>query len=253
MKAPDIELWIYSRAVKAVSIEQRHAQVMARMVTIGSPLGFSGITPPPTPDCGENLSASYHIKPTIKGLKAFGNYKFRGERYEYRDSGKFDDLLVYGFKLSNKALDYRSILQEHFPQVIEAFEGYRATVEYGSFGSAYCGGYEPSEDGATAFDSSGNQVRNNPVYNRLLTDKTVDLDGRNNIYLLNPAMYWDAELCQRALGYGRDEVIRRLDGLVTKVEPLMDGVYVVFNDNPALSYQDFLTINERFKPVLGLI
>jgi hypothetical protein len=30
-------------------------------------------------------------------------------------------------------------------------------------------------------------------------------------------------------------------------------VYVVFNDNPALSYQDFLTINERFKPVLGLI
>ena len=65
-------------------------------------------------------------------------------------------------------------------------------------------------------------------------------------------MYWDAELCQRALGYDRDEVIRRLAGKVPRVDPLMDGVYVVFNDDPALSYENFVQMNQNGKALLGL-
>lgn len=252
MKAPDIGLWIAARAVQAVSIEQRHTQVIERMSRIGSPLGFAGLELPPVPDCGDGLSAAYGIKFPIRGLKFIGDYIFRGERFKYEDNGRFDDFLRFGFKVSNKALDYRAILHEHFPLVIDAFEGYRAFVVYGGYDSAYRGGYEPSDDGSTAFDAQGNAVRNNLVYNRLFADKTISLDGRNNIYVLRPAMYWDAELCQRALGYGRDEVVRRLDGLVSKVEPLRDGVYVVFNDDPELSFEAFLRINEYFKPILGL-
>jgi hypothetical protein len=34
--------------------------------------------------------------------------------------------------------------------------------------------------------------------------------------------------------------------------PLMDGVYTVFSDTPDLTYEEFVAINDRFKPVLGL-
>ncbi|MGD7493788.1 hypothetical protein ACQCP4_00005, partial [Ralstonia pseudosolanacearum] len=64
--------------------------------------------------------------------------------------------------------------------------------------------------------------------------------------------YWDSKLCQRALEYGPDEVVMRLAGKVPKVERLGDGVYIVLNDDPAMSYDDFLSLNERCKEMLGL-
>jgi len=86
----------------------------------------------------------------------------------------------------------------------------------------------------------------------LRSSPAADIDGRNNIFTLEVAQYWDAELCQRALGYGRDEVIKRLTGKVPLVQPLMDGVYVVFNDDPDLTFEEFCAYNDRLKPVLGL-
>ncbi len=88
--------------------------------------------------------------------------------------------------------------------------------------------------------------------NKLREDPTINVDGRNNIYTLCSANFWDDELCRRALGYGPDEVIARLEGKVPKVQPLMDGVYVVFNDNAKQTYDEFLSLNETFKPLLGL-
>jgi hypothetical protein len=87
----------------------------------------------------------------------------------------------------------------------------------------------------------------------LREDKSIDIDGRNNIYTLRPAQYWDAELCRRALGYDPDEVIARLHGRVPRAERLMDGVYTVLNDSPEMSYADFVEMNEKIKPILGLI
>lgn len=86
----------------------------------------------------------------------------------------------------------------------------------------------------------------------LRDDDVVDTDGRNNIFCLRPAHYWDEDLCRAAMGFGRDEVIRRLTGRVPRVEPLMDGVYVVFSDNPDLSFEEFCAYNDALKPVLGL-
>ena len=253
MSAANIILWVGSRASHAESIEVRHAEVAANMARIGAPLGWHDLAVPPAPDCGDQLRAVYTIKYPVRGLRFIGDYVYRGERYVYGDEASFDDMLRFGFKTSNKALDYRAIVHEHLPRVVEAFRGYRAFVGYDGYDAAHAGGYVPSDDGSTAFDETGYQVRRNPIYNALCRDSTIDIDGRNNIFTLRPAHYWDAELCQRALGYGRDEVIRRLQGKVPRVEPLMDGVYVVFNDDPALSYEAFVQINECFKPLLGLI
>jgi hypothetical protein len=250
MSSSDITLWIFSRATREESVEQRHAEVMERMTGFGTPLGFAGLELPPAPEFESRVIASYRVKPSIRGLKCEGNYLYRGGHFLYEDNAKFDDSLRYGFKVTNKAIDYRAVLHEQFPKVIEAFRGYRAFCSYGSYLSAYQDG---SPDGQLIIDANGYFVQNNPVYNRLREDKSIDIDGRNNIYTLRPAQYWDAELCRRALGYGPEGVMARLQGQVPRVERLMGGVYTVLNDDPVKSYKHFVAMNEQIKPVLGLI
>ena len=47
--------------------------------------------------------------------------------------------------------------------------------------------------------------------------------------------------------------MHRMRGHAQLVEPLLDGVYVVFDDNPALSYEAFVRMNQRFKAILGIV
>ena len=236
MKPTNIAFYIRSRPSADESILERHAKVVSGMREVGPPLGWKGLTMPPTPDCGENLTAHYAIRYPTPGLEVGGYYSYRDEKYLSPDKAYLDDCLEFIFKSTNKHLDYSAILQRYFPEVIQAFGGYRAKVSIGVYGSTYSGGIN---DG-------------NPIYRKLLDDPAIDVDGRNNIFTLQPAMYWDGLLCKRALGYDRDEVIRRLEGKVPQVMPLMDGVYTVFNDDPNLSYEAFVAINDTFKPILGL-
>lgn len=249
MNGVDVELWVRYRASHAESIEQRHAEFMASMAKIGPPLGFAGLALPPAPDCKDQLAVVYGVKLSTRGLKFVGHYKYRGERYVYLDRGSFDDGIRFGFKTSNKVVEYRAVLHEHFPIIVEAYRGYKAFVEFGLYSSGYWSGSETEE---IPVGKDGYFIEKNPVYNRLRADPAIDLDGRNNIFTLTPAMYWDAELCRRALGYGPEEVIARLAGEVPKVQRLMDGVYVVFNDDPGLTYPEFVEMNNRYKAILGL-
>lgn len=237
MSAADIELWIYARPDGALTIDQRHAEVMDRMSRIGAPLGFAGLELPAAPSCGDGLVATYTVKLPVRGLRFVGDYAYRGERYIYKDRASYDEHLRFGFKVSNKAIDYGLVVNEYLPKVVGAFKGYKAQVSYDLYGLYYQGGLNDD----------------NSIYNRLREDEAVDVDGRNNIYTLYPAQFWDAALCQRALGYGPDEVIARLQGKCLMAERLMDGVYLVLNDDPSISYDAFVEMNERIKPILGLV
>lgn len=237
MSGYDIELWVHYRAVHEESIKQRHNEFMQNMSKIGAPLGFEGGDLPPPPDCGSELCAVFGGNyPTMRGLKFQGSYIYRDQKYQYKDKASYDDTFRIGFKTSNRKLDYKSIIHKHFPEVIKAYRGYRAALNFDFYLGDYCGGLE----------------YNNVIYNKLRDDKTIDVNGRNNIFTLRPAQYWDALLCQQALGYGPDEVIARLTERVQKIERLMDGVYIVLNDDPNLSYREFVEMNERFKLILGL-
>lgn len=237
MSAADIELWIYARPDSSLTIDQRHADVMDRMSRFGAPLGFAGLDLPAAPSCGDGLVATYTVKTHVRGLRFVGDYTYRGERYVYEDRASYDEHLHFGFKVSNKSVDYSCVVNEHLPRVVEAFKGYKAQISYDLYGLYYQGGLNDD----------------NPIYNRLREDKVVDIDGRNNIYTLYPAQFWDAELCHRALGYGPDEVIARLQGKVHMAGRLMEGVYLVLNDDPSLTYEAFVKMNERIKPILGLV
>ncbi len=176
------------------------------------------------------------MKYPTRGLTSFGRYKFRGVDYKWKDKASYDEHLDFKFKLSNKWLDYSDVIKVHLPFIVEAFEAYRCSVEYDCYTFAYPGGLN----------------RTNPAYKALLSSSEIDVDGRNNIYTLHPAQFWDGELCQRALGFDRDEVIRRLKDVAVLARPVMDGVYLVLNDDPQLTYEAFVEMNERIKPMLGL-
>lgn len=237
MSAADIELWIYARPDRTLTIDERHAEVMSRMSRVGAPLGFAGLELPVTPSCGDGLVATYAIKLQARGLRCVGDYAYRGDRCSYEDRASSDEHLRFAFKVSNKAIDYRDVVTGHLPKVVEAFNGYKAHVFYDLHGLYYQGGLSDE----------------NLIYNRLREDVAIDVDGRNNIYTLHPAQFWDAELCQRALGYGPDEVIARLHGICLSAVRLMDGVYLVLNDDPCLTFEAYVEMNERIKPVLGLV
>jgi hypothetical protein len=227
---------MYYRPVIAESIYQRHSEAMKRLGRIGKPFGLLGMTPPTVSETDGNLVVGYDVEYAIPGIKAEGIYHLRQEGYN-EDHSAIDDNLVIQFRSSNRQLDYALILHQHFPELICAYNAYRANMRYSTYGARYTGGWREE----------------NPIYNKLQANASLDMDGRNNIFTLDPSMYWDEVLCQRALGYGRDEVIRRLEGQVPRVIPLKDGVYTVFNDDPNLSYEEFVAINDKFKPILGLI
>jgi len=233
MKRNILDFYMHFRARQEESIEERHDAFANNMLNLPAPLGWRGLKIPPAPDCGEYLGASFDIDYPVRGLELQGRYVFRGETYEYEDEATYDDKVWITFPTQSQNLDYREMLHQHLAQAMEAFGGYSA---HGYF-NGYVVKYE---------DLHGAEIqalRNRPG---------VDVNGRNNIFTLNVVQYWDAELCQRALGYGRDEVIKRLTGKVPLVRPLMDGVYVVFNDNPDLTFEEFCAYNDRLKPVLGL-
>jgi hypothetical protein len=237
MIAESIRLYSYYRAHPEESVGERHQEFMSNMQAFGSPLGFQGLDLPIAPDLGDEYIGGYRVKMPIKGLTFQGIYQNRRNRTLGEDHATNDDNVKFIFKRSNSALDYTQIVQEQFPKMIQAYRGYRAWAGIGYQASQYVGGYEEKND----------------TYNKLREDPSINVDGRNNIFTLHPAQYWDELLCQKALGYGPEEVIRRLDGLVPKVEPLMDGVYLVLNDDKDLSFDEFVAFNDRFKPILGLI
>jgi hypothetical protein len=127
--------------------------------------------------------------------------------------------------------------------IAQAFGAYRAVLTFSDFFLKYTdwGWNEWSE-----------RPCDNPGYHRLKESGVVELDGRANVFTLAPAMFLDNSLCERALGYGPSGVAARLQGQVPFLEVMPEGVYVVFNKNFHLSYEEYVEMNERFGKLLGI-
>ncbi|WP_133612536.1 hypothetical protein [Dongia mobilis] len=204
------------------------------MEQVGAPLGWSSAVVPPAPKFGKEIYASFNVRYQNKRVKCTGGYAYRSAAYLSDDCAAHDDRLFFRFDVRDSAINYQQLLRKNAPEVIEAFGAYRADLCFFLYEVFF-------------------EQKNAGVLQRLRSDASIDIDGRNNIFTLQAVNYWDGELCQRALGYGRDEVIRRLTGKVPRVEPLMDGVYVVFSDNPDLTFEEYCAYNDALKPVLGLV
>lgn len=238
-----------------------HNRFMAQMLKIPGPLGFEGAELRAAPEFGfasdgEPYSAAYYnVKGRFRGVQFIGDYRipdvYGRTGPEQSAKSYFGDDLSYRWKLTNKKIDYRFALSENLPAVINAFGGWFATVSPCYYDQAYCAGQHADGDWQT--DADGFNAMLNQTYNRLKADPSIDVDGWNNIYTLYPAQYWEGGRCLRALGYDRDEVIRRLSGKVPLVRPLLDGVYIVLNDNPDIDYDEYYAMNVENKKLLDLI
>ena len=227
-----VELWVYERPTPSESIEKLHQERVQRMVTLNSPLSWKNAEMPLAPIRKKgDLSAYYSVKYPDTSLKHHGSYNIRDARYIYDDKVS-DDKFAFEIKKLGEE-EYQKVSGYWVPELIDAVRGYRAVSYFECHSSKYT-------------DLHESERRN------LIEKFNADPDGHNCIFTLEVAQFWDGELCQRALGYGRNEVIKRLTGKVPLVQPLMDGVYVVFNDNPDLTFEEFCAYNDRLKPVLGL-
>ena len=230
----------YAGNMMGVSIEERHRKFMDVMMEAEWHLGFKGqvgIRPEVELKEGRITTVFCGDYEQLKGVRYVGYYQRRIEEEKGIDESKYDDVFEINFNNTRRGAKYKESLKKWWPKVIEAYGGYKAEVCQERYGWRYCGA--PSYK--------------NEVYNRLRMDPKVDVNGRNNIYALRSAQYWSEELCYRALGYGPEEVIRRLEGAgVIAVMRLMDGVYSVLNDNNKMKYPEFVAMNKHYKKVLDL-
>lgn len=228
-----IDLFVYKRPNAEQSVEYCYQQLVKKMKLIGQPFSWRDLMLPSTPSFeADSFSAHFEVNYPSDRIHHHGYFHLRDRHYLSEDHAAKDDAMSLHIERLNHS-EYGQILSTYFPQLVVAFDAYRAAAYFKEYIVLYYQTYSETLE-------------------RLRARREINVNGRNNIFTLNPAHYWDSELCQRALGYGRDEVINRLTGKVPLVQPLMDGVYVVFNDNPDLSFEEFCAYNDRLKPVLGL-
>ena len=73
------------------------------------------------------------------------------------------------------------------------------------------------------------------------------------LFTLSPVMYFNEECYKKLIKVPKEELLKRLEGKAKKVLLLEKGIYIIFNDKADISYEEFVEMNETFKPLLGLI
>ena len=73
------------------------------------------------------------------------------------------------------------------------------------------------------------------------------------LFTLFPVMYFNEECYDKLIKVSKEELLKRLEGKAKKVLLLEKGIYIIFNDKADISYDEFVEMNETFKPLLNLI
>lgn len=252
MKKTTVTIFVKAIPHGDIPVENCYKKFIENMSRLDSPLGFKDVDTSYVPRFDTNPVAAMKIKYPNKSIKFAGGYSFRDAVRLNFNKSKYDDYIWMGFKLPDKKINYKMFLHSEILKVIKSFGAYRATVDLNEFYVAYCGGYVYTEDGENGFDENGNPVRNNDSYNALARNSDIDIDGRNNIFCLRAVQYWSRELCHVALGFGPEEVENRLAGEASKLDISESGIYLVLDDNPFMSFDDFVQMNVKFRKKLGL-
>ena len=71
------------------------------------------------------------------------------------------------------------------------------------------------------------------------------------LFTLFPVMYFNEECYEKLIKVPKEELLKRLEGKAKKVL-LEKGIYIIFNDKADISYEEFVEMNETFKPLLNL-
>ncbi|MBS5188117.1 MAG: helicase [Fusobacterium nucleatum] len=240
MKVLGRTIQLYRKVDDNESMEEMHKRVMEGLSKIEAPLGLKDSEIPETPDFGKELVCFYYAKNIkTKGVSIEGEYKWRGLSYVNWDN------LRYEFKITYKLIDYQKIIYKDFPKIITIYKPYVAYIFIPDYGTAYEEGRTPET--ITYYDSE------NPNFLKLKETGVKIGVLYDALFTLSPVMYFNEECYEKLIKVPKKELLKRLEGKAKRVLLLERGIYIIFNDKADISYEEFVEMNETFKPLLGLI
>ena len=232
---------IYRKVDNNEPMEEMHKRAMKGLSKIEAPLGLKDSEIPKTPDFGTELICHYFTKNIkTKGVKIKGSYDWR-----IISPLVWWDNLRYEFKITYKLIDYQKIIYEDLPKIITIYEPYITYIYISNYGTAYEEGRTPET--ITYYDSK------NPNFLKLKETGVQIGVLFDALFTLSPVMYFNEECYEKLIKVPKEELLKRLEGKAKKVLLLEKGIYIIFNDKADISYEEFVEMNETFKPLLNLI
>ena len=240
MKVLERTIQLYRKVDNNEPMEEMHKRVMEGLSKIEAPLGLKDSEIPKTPDFGTELICHYFTKNIkTKGVKIKGSYDWR-----IISPLVWWDNLRYEFKITYKLIDYQKIIYEDLPKIITIYEPYITYIYISNYGTAYEEGRTPET--ITYYDSK------NPNFLKL-KETGVEIGILSDaLFTLFPVMYFNEECYKKLIKVPKEELLKRLEGKAKEVL-LEKGIYIIFNDKSDISYEEFVEMNETFKPLLNLI
>ena len=232
MKEVERTIHLYRKVDVNESMEERHKKVMEGLSKLEAPLGLKDSKIPETPDFGTELVCFYDAKNIkTKGVSIEGSYDWRDERML---SACWDELR-YEFKITYKLINYKKIIYEDLPKVINIFDPYVADI---FVSSSYSIAYK---------ESYKSEILK-------LKEKGLKIGKLKDVlFILSPVMYFNEESYNKLIKVPKEELLERLKGKANEVQLLEKGIYIIFNDKADITYEEFVEMNNIFKPLLGLI
>ena len=232
MKEVERTIHLYRKVDVNESMEERHEKVMEGLSKLEAPLGLKDSEIPEIPDFGTELICFYDAKNIkTKGVSIEGSYDWRDKRML---SACWDELR-YEFKITYKLINYKKIIYEDLPKVINIFDPYVADI---FVSSSYSIAYK---------ESYKSEILK-------LKEKGLKIGKLKDIlFILSPVMYFNEESYNKLIKVPKEELLERLKGKANEVQLLEKGIYIIFNDKADITYEEFVEMNNIFKPLLGLI
>ena len=230
MKEVERAIRLYRKVNVNETMEERHKKVMEGLSKLEAPLGLKDSEIPEVPDFGVEIRAYYRTKNSkTKGVSISGDYIWRDESSE---KGRWDSL-EYDFKITYKLINYKKIIYEDLPKVINVFDPYVADI---FVSSSYSIAYKESYKSEIL---------------KLEEKRLKEL--QDVLFTLSPVMYFNEESYNKLIKVPKEELLERLKGKANEVQLLEKGIYIIFNDKADITYEEFVEMNNIFKPLLRLI
>ena len=232
MQNKERTIHLYRKVDVNESMEERHEKVMEGLSKLEEPLGLKDSEIPEIPDFGTELVCFYDAKNIkTKGVSIEGSYDWRDKRML---SACWDEL-CYEFKITYKLINYKKIIYEDLPKVINIFDPYVADI---FVSSSYSIAYK---------ESYKSEILK-------LKEKGLKIGELQDVlFTLSPVMYFNEESYNKLIKVPKEELVERLKGKANEVLLLEKGIYIIFNDKADITYEEFVEMNNIFKPLLGLI
>ena len=205
------------------SIQEKHSRFLAQLAGLGAPWSLGNTIE--LPDIEDELVVSVSLDKLLpSGVKGRNSYALRNPKY-LEDDAQFDDALFIEF--AGGKVDCLDLIKRVFPQYIKAFGAYRAALHDWS---------------VTRSDW--------PMVVAACEATKKDVNGRDGVFRIHAANYFDRELCSRAFGKSPKQVVDCLNNHVDSVSELDDGVLIVVRYSP-MSTNELTQVSQRLKEILS--